>query len=146
MRYNGDELDATGEFGTMAMADRFDSSMRHLRKQRSSISESEIGKRVEESFCSCLPDLPDAMRVELFRHVAESRTPDWGDFDSTDRAGESLRDFIELFDQDRQLEDDRLEDSDWELIRELVDDFALELDTGLITYLMQFVLKRGLIS
>jgi hypothetical protein len=52
---------------------------------------------------------------------------------------------IDLFEMQYESAEDELSDSDWVAIRQSIDDNALDLDTGLMTYIMRHVLKRGLI-
>jgi hypothetical protein len=107
---------------------------------------------------------PEAMNVDLFgffigsavdavpdsvpdSDAAADAVPDaYSRIDTIVSAAEKLQRVVELFDENYEVAEDDLSDAEWETVRQCVDDFALDLDTHLLTYIMRFVVKRGLIG
>lgn len=89
---------------------------------------------------------PASMCVDLYGYFMDSIAPHGSSTDAVIAAAEKLQRVVELFDENYEIAEDELTDAEWETIRQCVDDFALELDTSLITYIMRLILKRGLIG
>ena len=127
----------------MSSSDQFQSYMRNLKKKHKESDEARID--VERSFHTCMSAFPEALRYDLWYHFSESYAPEGSDTESLLNFAEVLQRVIELFEEEYEISDDELSDSDWTAIMEIVDDMALELSTPLITYIMRWVIKRGLI-
>ena len=128
----------------MSSSDQFQSYMRNLKKKHKESDEARID--VERSFHTCMSGFPEPLRYDLWYHFSDSYAPEGADIERLYELAVVLRRVIELFDEEYEISDDELSDSDWNAIKEIVDDMALELSTPLITYIMRWVIKRGLIS
>ena len=103
-----------------------------------------IGSAIDAVPDSVPDSVPDA--VPDSDVAAEVVADAYSRIDTIISAAEKLQRVVELFDENYEVAEDDLSDAEWETVRQCVDDFALDLDTHLITYIMRFVVKRGLIG
>ena len=87
----------------------------------------------------------EPLRYDLLYHFMDAYAPETADESQLLDASDVLLRVIDLFEMQYESAEDELSDSDWIAIRQSIDDNALDLDTGLMTYIMRHVLKRGLI-
>ncbi len=129
----------------MTTGDRFYSYMRNLRKKRGTIGEEQAYADVERSFHTCMAEFPEPLRHDLYHHFFDAYAS--GDRGETALFGvaDKLQRIVDLFAMEYESKRDDLSDDDWIAVREAVDDNAHELDTKLMTYIMRFILGRGLI-
>ncbi|WP_321992581.1 hypothetical protein [Marispirochaeta aestuarii] len=127
-------------------ADRFYRRMLKIAKEKS--SEEERLDRIRDAFVEGLPPLPGEMGIDLFWEIA-----DLLDMRSTlqeERPREEflqlaviLTQVVELFREEFGATEGEFPDGLWEIVRDCVNDYALELDENLLNYLMGLVLDHG---
>lgn len=100
--------------------------------------------RIDSAFSECMP-CSDEMSQELcntlrFGLFARNNNPD-----SNDKYKSVLGCIIDLFDMDYDDNDCSLAVEIWEIIRDVTNAYANELDEDLMTYVFQQIMSRGLI-
>lgn len=97
---------------------------------------------LESTFFRHLPALPGSMGAEVFSHVLEeaARNPV-----NTDAAGfhQKLADLVDLFWMQYDDQADPLDSTDWEALRDIVDEHAQSLDLELVQYVMERVVSHN---
>ena len=123
-------------------ADRFYRRMLKIAKQNGSGDESL--EQIREAFTGSLPALPEDMCTDLFWGCADALgLAALKDRDDLHEASKSLTMVVELFWQEFGTTEGELPDGIWETVRDCVNDYALDLDEGLINYVMKEVVDQG---
>ena len=126
----------------MAESDRFLGYMKNARKRLQNADPAEIREKLEESFTMCMKDFPEEVQYDLLNYAIEQYLTGPEAFDDV---AERLQRYIELFEMNFDNYPGDLPDKDWELIRDVVNESALDMDTKLVAYIMQKIVERGLI-
>lgn len=102
-------------------------------------------EQIREAFSGSLPDdLPDDMIQDLFWGCADAlQLARISDRQSMHEASAALTMVVELFWEEFGTTEGELPEGVWETIRDCVNDFALELDEGLLNYVMKEVVDQG---
>ena len=129
----------------MPSSDKYKSYLRNIKKKRRTIGTQEIRDDIERSFHTCMVDLPETLRFDIVYHMFDSYAREGSEPDTLLEAGEKLGRIVELFEMDYDAFEDDLADLDWIAVRDVVDEAAQELDVELIQYIMQRIVRRGLI-
>ena len=95
--------------------------------------------RKEELFRKAVSHVPTALASELFEAISREITVG-------NRPDTLYGDVIDLLHQDYDERDDPLTPGDWDLLRDLINDYALELELSLVQYVMERVVERGRID
>lgn len=92
---------------------------------------------VEEQFVRALMQAPAELARELFGALVETRD------DTMDELLQLLGDLVDLFAMEYDDQADPLGAPEWEILRDLVDSYAEELDMARIQYVMERVVSHG---
>lgn len=124
----------------MFRSNRFDTDLiRLLRQHGNDIEALDFQKQADDLFSSHLRNLPAPFVGELFAHGLERIRNGEADLDL-------LGTFIDLLWQDYDDTSDPLSPGDWSVLRDLVDEHAVDLDMGLMHYIMERVVSHGKID
>lgn len=94
-----------------------------------------IERDLEAYFIRQVPQVGNELAADLFAHIWQSRS------DFTDRT-QSLGDILDLLFQQYDDETDPLTQEDWEVLRDSIDQHALDLDMSLVQYVMERVVAH----
>ncbi|TVR72094.1 MAG: hypothetical protein EA427_03620 [Spirochaetaceae bacterium] len=94
-------------------------------------------RALEELFLRHLPRLPRGIGLELYRHATQS---DRGT--DRDQLHQLLADMVDLLWMEYDDEANPLTREDWEVLRDLIDEHAQELDLNLVQYVMERVVSN----
>jgi hypothetical protein len=130
----------------MATSDRFYRYMKNLHKKSRELDDDAIRGEIERAFHTCMNTFPESMRVDLFEYFSDPAAGEGSDREAIFASADRLQRVVELFEENYEVGDDEFSDADWDAVKQAVDDHAVDLDTDLITYVMRFVVKRGLLG
>lgn len=100
---------------------------------------------LRELFFSCLPEMPEPMRFDLFNYFWEKYTPSGRGRSSYTPLLDVFGYIVELFDGEYVDDDEyRLGDEDLNFVKDTVSDFALDLDQEFVSFVMKIAVSRGL--
>jgi hypothetical protein len=119
---------------------------KRLRKIDSSVDRGDEQRRINEirdAFSASLSSLPEPMRAELFDHFSSKYRADESSYTIDDAI--FLGDVIDLFTGAYDDERDPLDADDWDFVKDIIDENALELDMDTINYVMKLVVDKGAI-
>lgn len=119
---------------------------KRLRKIDSSIDRGDEQQRVDairDAFSASLSSLPEPMRAELFDYFSSKYRADESGYTVEDAI--FLGDVIDLFTGAYDDERDPLDADDWDFVKDIIDENALELDMDTINYVMKLVVDKGAI-
>lgn len=119
---------------------------KRLRKIDSSVDRGDEQRRIDEireAFSASLSSLPEPMRAELFDHFSGKYRADESSYTVDDAI--FLGDVIDLFTGTYDDERDPLDREDWDFVKDIIDENALELDMDTINYVMKLVVDKGAI-
>jgi len=119
---------------------------KRLRKIDSSVDRGGEQRRIDEirdAFSASLSALPEPMRAELFDHFSSKYRADESSYTVDDAI--FLGDVIDLFTGAYDDERDPLDADDWDFVKDIIDENALELDMDTINYVMKLVVDKGAI-
>ena len=122
---------------------RFDNYIRRIRKKKKELSREGILEELRRGFLHRLPALPEDMLEDLFLYLTGGFSEGTDDYASFDDAALKLTDAADLLSEEYEDEIGTLSDADVEYIKDLVSDYAVELDDDLIAYVMQKAMDRG---
>lgn len=126
----------------MFVSQRFLGRLAKLRKAHREAALAEQVDLVHDAFCGMLTGLPEQMVEEVFELVTDR---------ILERAGEDtifideatyLADVADLLTLQYDEENDPLHPDDWELIGDVVNDYALDLDMETVNYIMKLVVDH----
>ena len=95
--------------------------------------------QAEALFLRHAPDLPNGMASEVFLHAVQSDRP-------PEELPQHLADMVDLLWMQYDDEADPLQQDDWLVLRDLVDENAVELDLALVQYIMERVVSHHAIG
>lgn len=98
---------------------------------------------VQAAFASTLPFLPEPMQAELFDFFSRKYRADEEHYTLDDAL--FLGEIVDLFTGEYNEETDPLDDEDWDFVRDVIDENALELDMQTVNYVMKLVVDKGAI-
>ncbi len=123
-------------------ADRFYRHMLKLFKEEK--DPEKRNEKIFREFSSALPVLPENMDEDLFWDLADifnlKALENREDFQN---AVIQLTQVIELFNQEYGATEGELPEKAWESIRDTANEYALDLDEGLLNYLMIEIVNQG---
>ncbi|MFP4566695.1 MAG: hypothetical protein ACLFNX_09355 [Spirochaetaceae bacterium] len=117
---------------------------KRLRKIDSSVDRDDGPRRIDEirgAFSASLSFLPEPMRAELFDHFSAKYRAEASSYTVDDAL--FLGDVIDLFSGAYDDEQDPLDAEDWDFVKDIIDENALELDMDTINYVMKLVVDKG---
>ncbi|MBN1685651.1 MAG: hypothetical protein JW852_03305 [Spirochaetales bacterium] len=129
----------------MAEYDRFNSLARHISRNARDKTDSQLIPDLHEAFVSCIPQLPENLKHDVayyFENAAEKA----GVENPASFLVEKLTEALYLFEGEHDRIEETFTAADWEYIKEVISDFALEIDQPLLTYIMRRIVSRGLID
>ena len=127
----------------MAEADRFASMARRILKLKGAFDDAV--DTLTDCFVSCLPDLPDNLKYDVSAYFLGANT-NGNTSEAVEIAAAKLQEFILLFEGDYEKTLESFSPADWEYIRDITSDFALELDQHTLNYVMKEIVARGIIK
>jgi hypothetical protein len=95
----------------------------------------EFVRRLAEQFSRQLSHLPRELSSELFDHCMATRS-------DTDQRVQALGDILDLMYQQYDEAVDPLLPADWQLLRDIIDQFAADLDMAVVQYVMERVVSH----
>lgn len=109
----------------------------HAQKARKhhGADETAVAADLENQFTRQLSHLPAELTADLFSHCMGSR-------EEFDARVQVLADILDLMYQQYDDEADPLTVADWEVLRETIDQYALDLDMSLVQYVMERVVSH----
>lgn len=126
----------------MFVSQRFLGRLAKLRKEHRTDPLDRQLELVHEAFRGMITGLPEAMVEEVYELITDrilERAEDGAIF--IDEA-EYLADVADLLTLQYDEENDPLHPDDWELIGDLVNDYALDLDMETVNYVMKLVVDH----
>ncbi len=126
----------------MSESERFIAILRAIKKQQEGIGGAKVLQELREGFVSCLPSVPKDLKYDVAVYFC-------GEYASGETAeeigvvGDKLLELVYLLEEDFERTEETLSQDDWEYVRDIVSEFALELDQSTLTYVMQQVVVRG---
>ena len=125
----------------MFASERLLARLSRIRKENWQISAEEIESSVRQSFTGLLSGLPPGMPDEVFGQFWETVIRRNDDQPAVDRA-RYLADVVDLFCGQYDTDNDPLHPDDWEIVADLVNDFAMEMDMKAVTEIMALVVDH----
>ncbi len=99
---------------------------------------------IDSAFSGCMP-CPEEMSQEICSTLRYEVFRDEDSTENREKYKTVLGCIIDLFDMDYNEKECILTDGIWEIIRDITNAYALELDEDLMTYVFQQIMSRGLI-
>ncbi len=127
----------------MHASERFLHKLRRIKKQGEEIDADALQDQVDHAFSHSLPGMPTEMVQELFAHFYARAVPVDTPFYIAIERLEVLGDVIDLLSSDYDDEADPIPAEDWQAVRDIVSPYAVDLDMGLVNYVMKRVLEHG---
>ncbi|MDC7239792.1 MAG: hypothetical protein PQJ50_05465, partial [Spirochaetales bacterium] len=113
----------------------FERSSKHLRKKYNYKNSPELTDEIMELFERYM-DQPEDLSRDVFDFVLDGR--ELGDDEII-----KLSDMVDLFRMDYNSDFNRLGLEDWRYLKDLVNNWALDMDMDIVTYVMQRVVDAG---
>ena len=126
----------------MSEADRFNSILRGIKKHQQGTDAPKVLQELREGFVSCLPSVPSNLKYDMSIYFCGEYAPG----ETTDEigmTGDKLQQVVYLLEEDFERIEEDLSENDWAYIRDIVSEFALELDQSILTYVMRQVVAHG---
>lgn len=125
------------------MADLFYNHVRRIRKILPEAQENRVTVALRDSFFQQVVHLPEDMRYDLFDYFVETSDFEIVEYRGFDALTERLRAVIALFLMDFTSTDDIFSADDWTYLKEIVNDYALDMDDAALLYIMQLIVEKG---
>ena len=125
--------------------DRFNSLIKTIIKRRGSDAETQVFENIHNAFVSCMPDLPENLKHDIAYYFEDA----CGRVETEKRVpllGAKLREVLYLIEGEYDRVQETFSEAEWGYIKDIVSDFALELDQQLLTYLMRQIVSRGILD
>lgn len=129
----------------MAEYDRFNALIRIIHRKRGDDFENQVIENIHNAFVSCMPDLPENMKHDIAYYFENA----CGEADIGNNVAllvGKLREVLYLIEGEYERAVETFTIAEWEYIKEIMDDFALELNQSRITYIMRQIVSRGLLD
>lgn len=111
---------------------------RRLPRATESDLQDPANQALEELFLRHLPKLPRGIGLEILSHAIQ------GEHDrDRDQLYQFLADMVDLFWMEYDDEANPLTREDWEVLRDIIDEYAQELDLTLVQYVMERVVSNN---
>lgn len=120
----------------MAEYDRFLSLARRILKGSRDKTEDEVTTGLHDAFVSCISELPDDLKHDIAYHFENVTT-------GASQYTEKLKEILYLFEQEYDRVEETFSRDDWEYLKDVVSDFALDIEQQRLTYIMQRITSRG---
>jgi len=112
-------------------------------KQNADKPISETESRLYEAFIKSLPNLPKGMEIELADYFFQPMGLGIEDFYPM---LETAAAFSEIFWEEYNEDEAALSDDDWRFIRDVVNDYALNLTDDFLFYVMEIITRKKLLD
>ena len=126
----------------MFVSERFLARLDKLRKQHREAPRDEQIELVRSAFLGMVSGLPDEMSRDLFELVTDRILERSSGDESFIDAAKYLADVADLFALQYDEKNDPIHPDDWQLIGEIVNDYALDLDMPTLNYVMALVVDH----
>lgn len=128
----------------MAEYDRFDSLVRYISKGSREKTRAQVISDLHDAFVSCLPEIPDDLKHDIAYYfedlsMKKSESP-------VSILAEKLNEVLHLFEEDYDRIAETFTRDDWDYLKNVVSDFALDIDQQRLTYIMRCITSRGVID
>lgn len=124
----------------MYPSERFLRDVERALKHERATDDGSAPDRIYELAVRSLPPLPEPMKEDLVSYFLHPTSLDTGD--EVRARAEYFSAVVDLFACDYDTEADPLRSEDWAFLRELVNDFAVELDMTIVNYVMRLVVDH----
>ena len=104
-------------------------------KKHTGGDEASFVRALEEQFTRQLSHLPADLTADMFGHCTTTRT-------SADEQIQVLADMLDLMHQQYDDDADPLTVEDWQALRDIIDQYALDLQMELVQYVMERVVSH----
>lgn len=121
----------------MFHSQRFIAQEDRLRKRTASDADRYISE-LEQLFRQSASHLPRGLTFDLFMHGIQSR-------ETPDEQRQTLGDLLDLVWLQYDDTADPLDENDWSAVRDIVDQYAMDLDMNLVQYVMERVMSHNAI-
>ncbi|MBT3272579.1 MAG: hypothetical protein HN368_05460 [Spirochaetales bacterium] len=129
----------------MSEVDRYGSLSRKIKKRHSELGSSQVLQELRDAFISCMPNIPEDLKYDAAGYFTGVYAPT-GTRDEIESAVRILLEFVYLVEEEFEKVEESFSVSDWEYLRDIFSDFALDLDQGTLMYVLQQVVSRGLMG
>jgi len=126
----------------MFVSERFLARLARLRKSHRDAPREEQVELVRSAFLGMMSGLPEGMAEEVFELVTDRIAERSNDDALFLDEAKYLADIADLFALQYDDENDPIHASDWQLIGEVVNDYALDLDMPTVNYVMALVVDH----
>ncbi len=121
----------------MFHSQRFIAQEVRLRK-KTALDSDRYFSELEQLFRNSASHLPPGFTSDLFMHGIQSRA-------APDERRQTLGDLLDLVWLQYDDAADPLDENDWSTVRDVVDQYAMDLDMGLVQYVMERVMSHNAI-
>ena len=126
----------------MYTSERFLSRLARLRKEHREAPTGEQVELVHSAFTGMLGAVPAVMIEEIHDRFSDRLMARLGPGELYLDHARYLADVADLFNGQYDDRNDPILPDDWELIAEIVNDYAIELDMGIVNYVMRLVVDH----
>jgi hypothetical protein len=124
--------------------DRFESLVRYISKESGAKTSAQVIGELHDAFVSCMPDLPEDLKYDIahyFEHIFSQKVEN-----DASLYAKKLNETLYLLEQEYGRVEETFTRDDWEYLKDVVSDFALEIDHQKLTYIMQQITSRGILD
>jgi hypothetical protein len=100
-------------------------------------------EEIHAVFVTCAPSLPEIMKHDIAIFFEDFCTEFSGE-SITSLFASKLREILYLVEGEYERVDETFGEVEWGYIRDIFNDFALEIDQEMLTYVMRQVVSRGI--
>ena len=129
----------------MAAYDRFDSLARHIAKNSGTKTGPEFLSDLHDAFVSCLPEIPENLKHDICYYFESLVTGSDG-VHAGPLLVAKLNEVLHLFEGEYDRVHETFTSSDWDYLKNVIDDFALDIDQQRLTYIMRQITSRGIMD
>lgn len=116
----------------------FERSCKQLRKKYNFESSPELLDEIKELFIKSM-DQPEDLSLDIFDYILDGR-------EFEDSHAVRLADMVDLFQMNYDAGFNSLVMNDWSYLKDLINEWAMEMDMDVVTYVMQNVVDAGAFS
>jgi len=125
--------------------DRFNSLARYIEKNAGNKNGKQTITDLHNAFVSCVPELPEDLKHDIAYYFEETYARENAEH-SASLYAMKLNEVLYLFELEYERVEETFSREDWEYFKNVVDDFALEIDQERLTYIMRKITSRGIIG
>ena len=129
----------------MAEHDRFDSLTRYLSRSSGDKTGPQLMAGIHEAFVSCMPQLPEDLKHDIAFYF-EGIVSQAGHEQPAVLLVGKLNEALHLLEGEYDRIEKTFTTADWEYIKDVMSDFALEIDQQTLAYIMGQIVSRGIIG